>query len=190
MSKKFIENRKNKMILKVLNGALCVYILAALFVIGIGQHEKETNAAATVSLNDWALYSRRTNSVVYCNDNCTYWDKFKEGVKVWNAHKKGVLKKASKGDIVTCRVQDLVEISSMNGRTYPSGFIVFNPNGVRKLSQNERKNLAIHEIGHALGLGHNKYFDVMYAYRCSNVKLSKNDKASFKKAYEKFVTRR
>lgn len=186
MKRNVLEKLKVRQILKVLNIVLCIYILVGVFVIGTGQKEEKTNAA-TVSLNSWALYSRKTNSVVYCNDDCIYWDRFKAGVKVWNAYKKEVLKKASKGDIVTCRVQDLVEISTMNGRTYPSGFIVFNPNGMRKLNQKQRNNVVIHEIGHALGLGHNGYWDVMYPYVCSNVKLSANDKASFKRAYSKFV---
>lgn len=44
----------------------------------------------------------------------------------------------------------------------------------------------MYELGHALGLGHNKKTDVMYAESSWVTKLSKNDKASYDKAYKKY----
>lgn len=175
--------------LRIFNVVVVSYILLLLLVVGVGQQNYETNAA-TVKLNDWTLYSRRSNSVVYCNDRSSYWDRFKRGVKVWNNCRKGVLKQWKKGDIVTCRVQDITEISTIYGRTYSKGFIVFNTNQMRKLEDKEKTNVVLHEIGHALGLGHNGYWDVMNPSAHPIVKLTENDKESLKRAFEKFCAGR
>ena len=99
-----------------------------------------------------------------------------------------MLKQWKNGDIVTCRVQSAAELSSRSARTYSTGFIVFNTNQMRRHSQNEKNNVALHEQGHALGLDHNTGGkDVMNVQPRSIIKLSQNDKASFNKAYNKFV---
>ena len=46
-------------------------------------------------------------------------------------------------------------------------------------------HVCLHELGHALGLGCNQNSDVMYAESSWVIKLSKNDKASYDKAYKK-----
>ena len=47
-------------------------------------------------------------------------------------------------------------------------------------------HVCLHELGHALGLGCNQNSDVMYAESSWVIKLSKNDKASYDKAYKKY----
>ena len=53
-----------------------------------------------------------------------------------------------------------------------------------KLNSKEKKNVCIHELGHALGLSHNTSKDVMFAYVTDRTKISKNDKKSYDYAYE------
>ena len=50
-------------------------------------------------------------------------------------------------------------------------------------SSDKKKNVCMHELGHALGLAHNASGDVMYAYVSTVTSLSANDKASYDYAY-------
>ena len=131
-NKKWLEKKKN-ICIKGINFALIMYLL----VMGIGvdlktdYQPRKVVAATHVAIQNWSLYGRK-NKVIYCNDSCTYWDRFKDMAKVWNAHKSGVLKQWKNGDIVTCRVQSAAELSSRSARTYSTGFIVFNTNQMRR----------------------------------------------------------
>lgn len=49
-----------------------------------------------------------------------------------------------------------------------------------------KQNVATHELGHGLRLGHNASSDVMYQYSTSKTTLSTNDKQSYDAAYKKY----
>ena len=75
-------------------------------------------------------------------------------------------------------------MSSTAGVTGSNGVIRFNKYIMDKLSYNGKKNVCIHELGHALGLEHNTSADIMYMYATQRVKLSYNDKISYDYAYK------
>lgn len=176
----------------VLKTLVTVYI--AVMLVGIGSIHSGVvdqfivKAKTKTYIQTWSLYSNTAKKVVYCNDHSTYWPRFKEQAKVWNKQR-NVLKQWAKGDLVTCRVQDFAEISQMDGRTYKTGFIVFNPNNMRKLQEAAKNHVVLHEQGHALGLDHCSKVgqEVMAANTNSICTLKAVDKASFEAAYKKFV---
>lgn len=114
-----------------------------------------------------------------------YKSQFTYATKVWNGYKKGVIRK---DNIITWQdvaVSDYYEVSNAAGITYMDGLIRFNTYNMEELSAKEKKNVCIHELGHALGLAHNTSKDVMYAFVTTRIKLSKNDKKSYDYAYSK-----
>ncbi|MGG0185120.1 matrixin family metalloprotease [Bacillus rhizoplanae] len=55
-------------------------------------------------------------------------------------------------------------------------YIYFNNYYMNRFDPYQRRNVAIHEVGHALGLAHNSYTSsVMYPYVTRNVNLSSHD---------------
>lgn len=113
-----------------------------------------------------------------------YKSQFEGAIKVWNNYKKGVIRKDNLLRWQDLAVSDCFEISTTAGITYANGIIRFNKYNMDMFSNNGKKNVCIHELGHALGLEHNTCRDVMYCYATSRVKLSTNDKKSYDYAYK------
>ena len=105
---------------------------------------------------------------------------------MWNDYKSGVIREDSFFVIEDVFVSDYNEVSNTAGVTSSSGTIKYNDFQMNMLTSSERKNVSIHEIGHALGLDHNTSSDVMYKYVSSKTTLSTNDKASYNAAYNNY----
>lgn len=100
----------------------------------------------------------------------------------WNKYKNGVITEGNSPDVVIRGSGSLGY--EINGVTYSSGVIYFNSDNWAYLSTKERKNLARHELGHALGLAHNPGKEnIMYKNTTSKLDLSADDKASYNEAY-------
>lgn len=115
-----------------------------------------------------------------------YLSQFNAAVNVWNNYKSGVIRKDSWNTINDVTISDFSEVSSVAGVTSSNGTIKFNKYVMNDLSSDKRKNVCIHELGHALGLAHNLNGDVMYTYVSSAVSLSANDKASYDVSYNRY----
>lgn len=113
-----------------------------------------------------------------------YQNQFNYAVNVWNNYKKGVIRKDNIFRWEDVAISDCFEISNMAGITYSDGAIRFNTYVMDTLPVNAKRNVCIHELGHALGLDHNSRTDIMYPYLTTRVKLSANDKASYNYAYK------
>lgn len=103
---------------------------------------------------------------------------------MWNNYKKGVIRKDNLLRWQDLSVSDCFEISAVAGVTNSNGIIRFNKYNMDRFSSNQKKNVCIHELGHALGLAHNSSVDVMYPYVTSRTNISNNDKKSYDYAYK------
>lgn len=143
-----------------------------------------TNASAASKLLSWDLVD--SGKHMDWDGSTKYQSYFNSGVTVWNNHKKGVIRKDTATRIEDVKISDYTEKSSTAGVTSSAGTIKFNKYTMDNLSKTKKKNVAIHELGHALGLAHNTSKDVMYKYVSTKTTLSSNDKASYNAAYKRY----
>lgn len=136
--------------------------------------------AATVRVQSWRII--RYGKLSY---NCL--DKYSEYAAVarkkWNDYKPGVITEKNNPDLI---IRDSSELgSSIAGVTYSHGVIYFNQFVWTMMNERQRKNCAIHEMGHALGLDHHRLSEksVMYQDITETITLSAGDKASYDTSY-------
>ncbi|EAD4933228.1 matrixin family metalloprotease, partial [Listeria monocytogenes] len=102
------------------------------------------------------------------------------------AYKKGVIRPASGANKSDVYCSDISANNNINATTYSNGKITFNKKNMDKKNNAGKQNVATHELGHGLRLGHNASSDVMYQYSTSKTTLSTNDKQSYDAAYKKY----
>lgn len=115
-------------------------------------------------------------------------------VNTWNAYKKGVIRVDRWNTLEDVKIMDKkLKDGSVLAETYPAGKIVFYIDAMERLSFVKRQSAATHEIGHALGLDHNKNSSsVMRAkisLKASEYKyadLDIEDKLAYDEAYTKY----
>lgn len=122
---------------------------------------------------DWTSESSYTNHV--------WTASFK-----WNAVH-NVIRQHTLANVNDVKIYDTNNSENWSGMTYPDGRIELNNYYMIGYSQNKRLSVVMHELGHALGLGHNRVTDVM----CGSadafpVELSENDIESFHIAYSRY----
>lgn len=122
---------------------------------------------------DWTSESSYTNHV---------WTAMSKWNRVHN-----VIRKLAFMNFRDVEIYDTFTNKSWIGNTYSDGRIALNQYHMRNLSSNEQLSVVMHELGHALGLGHNRVTDVM----CGSadafpVELSENDIESFHIAYSRY----
>lgn len=143
---------------------------------------KEVQAAAKI--NSWDLVDS-TKHLDY-SGNSKYMAYIKKGAATWNAYKKGVIRPASATNKSDVYCSDVYVNNNVNATTYSNGKITFNKKNMDKQNNAGKQNVATHELGHGLRLGHNASSDVMYQYSTSKTTLSVNDKQSYNAAYKKY----
>ena len=163
-----------------------ILYLGILSIMMVVLFEPNSAQASNFKISSWALYDIGGH-VDYKNSESSYFSYITTGVSTWNTHRSGVLRKDTSTRIADVVISDINEVSSTNATTYSSGKIKFNIYQMSGKSESRRKNIATHELGHALGLDHNTENDVMYKYDTTKYTLSSNDKASYDYAYLCFV---
>ena len=158
---------------------LVVWLMLCFVLVFCGRCEE---SQAAVQVLTWNLTD--TGKHLDWDGKTVFKTQFNSAVKVWNSYKKGVIRKDNITRLQDMVVSDYFEVSSTAGVTCNDGTLRFNKFVMLSLSKTQQKNVCIHELGHALGLGHNTKKDIMYPYVTNRVKLSKNDKRSYDYVYK------
>ncbi len=140
-----------------------------------------TAYATTIALLSWDLVD--SGKHMDWAGSTTYMDNFTAAIDTWEDYKPGVIRKDTASTIKDLTVSDYNERSSTAGTASKSGTIKFNTYLMDDFSKAKRTNVALHELGHALGLAHNTTSDIMHKYTTTKTTLSTNDKASYDAAY-------
>lgn len=140
--------------------------------------------AATSKINSWHLVD--SGKHLDWDGSTKYQSQFDTSVTTWNNYKSGVIRKDSGLVIEDVKISDYSEVSNSAATTSSDGKIKFNTYNMDNLSVNDKKNVCLHELGHALGLAHNAEGDVMYNTVAGTTSLSENDKASYDESYKRY----
>lgn len=142
-------------------------------------------AEYTIRLQGWDLVD--SGKHLDWDGESAYLTQFKYGVKQWESHRAGVIREDTLTIIEDLKIQDKNE--GNNGyaaTTTGAGTMVFNTYYMSNYSTNKKRNIAIHELGHALGLDHRtgEGDTVMQESVTSIIVLCEGDKVNYDEAYK------
>ena len=105
----------------------------------------------------------------------------------WNALRAGVIRQDTASTVNDVTISDYRSASSTRAVTSADGTLRFN---LTRMSTTEPKDAllrtAMHELGHALGLGHNETADVMFANPNGVTTATENDRESYRASYARY----
>lgn len=139
-------------------------------------------AWGTLSLLSWDLVD--SGKHMDYTDNTAYT--ITTGIAVWNTYKSGVIRVDAWNTINDVTYSDVDNLGTdIVGQTSSNGTIKFARDYMDYLTSTQRKNVVIHETGHALRLGHRDEDDsVMLPYVTTITTLSQGDKNNYDYAYD------
>lgn len=116
----------------------------------------------------------------------TYSDLVDDCVAIWNGYKSGIIRKDTLFTLLDVTISDVNIDNGIYGSTYRgSGSITLNTFYLDDFTEEQKKHTILHEIGHALGIGHIHISrtNIMSQGKLSINALSDVDKSSYDKAY-------
>lgn len=141
-------------------------------------------SAATAKTLSWDLVD--SGKHLDWDSNTAYKSHVTAASNIWNLQKPGIIRPDTATRVQDVFVSDYYERSNTAGVTSSRGTIKLNKYRMAGYAHAKRRNVVLHEIGHALGLAHNKKGDIMYANVSNTSIVSANDKASYNAAYRKY----
>lgn len=159
------------------------FLLSLLIVFGIFV-TKPLNASAATYIQWWSNYDITGHvSVNYSHTRYSWY--VSTGMATWNSYTRGVLQNANYTSFTDMTCSDYYNNTDRNNaQTSTFGTMKFNIFYMDGLNSANKLNVATHELGHTLGLGHNpNSSDLMYYKNNGVTVLKTDDKDSFILAY-------
>lgn len=141
----------------------------------------------TIDAASWYL-NGDNGELRYYIYNSNYSSETSFASRKWNEAKSGIASRVYDSSIADVIISDVnISNTSVLGTTDPNGFIRYNRANLEKSLSTRKKHVAIHEMGHALGLAHNSGSrDVMKNPANDATFLTSNDKASLEASYSRY----
>lgn len=167
-----------------MNKKICILLALCVMLIPI---TIEAWAEYTIQLTGWDLVD--SGKHLDWDGSTAYLSQFKYAINQWEEHRSGVIRE----DTLT-RIEDVIISDKNEGNvgyaasTTKSGKIIFNTYYMDDFTTNQKRNVAIHELGHALGLAHRtgESSSVMQYNVTSIITLCKGDKENYDEAYKTY----
>ncbi|MBP3703192.1 MAG: matrixin family metalloprotease, partial [Lachnospiraceae bacterium] len=143
------------------------------------------NAKTVNILQDWNLYDK-DREIQVSNYQSAYYSYIKFGMKTWNNYKRGVITEDSAFTLADCKIMDAIWEDDTYAIASSKGKITFNRKMMQNAGETKKYSVAIHELGHALGIDHipkGYAVDVMNPIANTKMVLSAIDKKAYDKAY-------
>jgi len=138
-----------------------------------------------INVNSWDLVDSGKHLDYDCNS--IYMNEVETGAAIWNNYRSGVIRKDTLYNFNDVTISDEPDVNSNTvAITSRYGTIVIYEKNMQRLEPSYQLSVITHELGHALGLGHNTYFDIMFYRLVGSTALSENDKASYDTAYDRY----
>ena|GEM_PF-251443 len=124
-----------------------------------------------------------------------YQTQFDSAVSVWNSYRSGVIRKQTGINVTDVKISDSsISNPTSTAETSPKvagfpGKIIFYTIKMDPLTAQIKQDVALHELGHGLGLDHitnTLVSDVMNPYSRSYTALSRNDKYNYDESYKRY----
>lgn len=146
---------------------------------------------------EWYIYYAKKSIITWnCVDSGKHLDwqattKYEniipQAAAVWNGYKSGVIRKDNVLSLNDVTISDNAGLGGSAALTYPEGRIELNTTVLDSCSQNARLNTIIHELGHALGMGHlNRSDNVINWFMNETVVLDDFNRNSYDMAYSNY----
>lgn len=146
---------------------------------------------------DWYLYyAKKSINTWNCVDSSKHLDwvvdsKYSSLVPtaaaVWNGYKSGVIRESTSNAQTDIMIYDVTRSDNNAATTYSSGLMELNTTHMDGYTNNARLNVIIHELGHALGMGHlNRSDNVLNWYVNETITLDDLNRNSYDMAYSNY----